>query len=109
MDRHDLSRAAMCLYDYDRARRRRSPQGWQQYFNWIGVSWFFKPTDENRGLLQGSLGRSYRFNLPVSKMLASRLPATLTLNIVTLLFTWMLAIPLGTFAALKQYRLSDKA
>ena len=83
--------------------------GWQQYCNWIGVSWFFKPRADNRGLLQGSLGRSYRFNLPVSKMLASRLPATLVLNLVTLLFTWMLAIPLGTYAALKQYRLSDKA
>ena len=79
---------------------------WKQYCNWLGVSRLVNK-NASPGLLQGSFGRSVKFNQPVMKILPSRLQATLVLNLISLLFTWMLAIPLGTYAAARQYRLPD--
>jgi peptide/nickel transport system permease protein len=81
--------------------------GWKQYCNWLGLSHLFS-AKAGPGILQGSLGRSIRYAQPVATILPSRIKATLVLNIVTLLLSWMLAIPLGTYAAARQYRLPDK-
>src|SRR5438105_11079753 len=48
------------------------------------------------------------YKQPVGHVIAPRLQATLALNIITLLFTWLIAIPLGIWAAVKQYRWPDK-
>jgi ABC-type dipeptide/oligopeptide/nickel transport system permease component len=82
--------------------------GWKQYCNWLGISRLFSGR-ASPGILQGSFGDSRLFHQPVSIVLPPRIKATLLLNIVTLLLTWMLAIPLGTYAAARQYRLPDKA
>ena len=78
-----------------------------QYLDWLGVSRLFD-TGARAGLLQGNLGMSFQYKQPVSKIIASRLPATLTLNIAALLFTWTIALPLGIYAAVKQYKWPDK-
>lgn len=83
----------------------------RQYLDWLGVSWLFSPDDRRdnrRGLLQGYLGVSFQYKQPVSKVIASRLPATLLLNIFTIFLTWTIAIPLGIYAAVKQYKWPDK-
>src|SRR6187399_1035591 len=54
----------------------------RQYLDWLGVSRIFG--DERPGLLQGNLGVSFQYKQPVSKLLSSRLPATLALNIFAL-------------------------
>ena len=69
---------------------------WKQYLTWLG------------GVVHGDLGMSIQFKQPASKLVGSRLGATLVLNIITLIFTWAVAIPLGTWAAVHQYKLSDK-
>ncbi|MDB5172030.1 MAG: binding-protein-dependent transport system inner rane component [Phycisphaerales bacterium] len=81
--------------------------GWKQYCNWLGVTRLFS-SKADPGIFQRSLGRSSKYDQPVSTILPARINATLILNVVTLLFTWMLAIPLGTYAAARQYRLPDK-
>jgi peptide/nickel transport system permease protein len=83
----------------------------RQYLDWLGVSWLFsqKDREENRtGLLQGNLGQSFQYKQPVSKLIAARLPATLALNVFALTFTWLVALPLGIYAAVKQYKWPDK-
>src|SRR5690348_8859382 len=80
---------------------------WKQYCNWFGFSRLFRK-GAPAGVLQGSLGRSIKFNQDVAVVLPPRIKATLVLNLLALLFTWMLAIPLGTYAAARQYRFSDK-
>src|SRR4051812_47879955 len=70
----------------------RSPVA--QYLSWLGVLRLFK-SEERPGLLQGDLGLSIKYNQPVSRVIASRLPATLYLNLITIVFTWVIAIPLG--------------
>jgi peptide/nickel transport system permease protein len=78
-----------------------------QYLSWLGVLHLLG-REERSGLLQGDLGLSIMYKQPVATVLASRVPATLFLNVVTIVLTWMVAIPLGTWAAVRQYKWPDK-
>jgi peptide/nickel transport system permease protein len=51
--------------------------------------------------LQGDLGRSFVYNLPAIDVILERLPATLELALVGLLFSIAFGIPLGLAAGLK--------
>ncbi len=51
------------------------------------------------GLLQGDLGTSIFTGLPVASMIAQRVEPTLSLMIVTLLLSTVVAVPLGIIAA----------
>ena len=62
----------------------------QQYLTWISHA------------LRGDLGRSIRTNQPVTQAILERLPATLELGTAALLWSVLLAIPLGTIAALRR-------
>ncbi len=54
-------------------------------------------------------GSSYKDNRPVMDKIWERLPVTLQLNIISLLLTYLLAIPLGIYSATHQYTAGDKA
>jgi peptide/nickel transport system permease protein len=60
-----------------------------------------------RNALGGEFGYSFYYNVPVSKLILSRLGNTFILSLAALLVTWALAIPLGIWAALKHNRLTD--
>jgi peptide/nickel transport system permease protein len=79
----------------------------RQYLDWLGVT-DAPGGDKPHGLLQGFLGNSLMYKQPVSKVIGSRVAATLSLNLAAMLFTWLIAIPLGTWAAVKQYKWPDK-
>ena len=66
-----------------------------QYFKWIG------------GLLRGDLGRSMQWNQPVSRVIAERLPWSVLISLVSLLFVYAVAIPIGTTSATHQYSIRD--
>ena len=67
-----------------------------RYFKWIG------------GIItRGDFGRSFTKNRPVSEIIAERLPATIALTLGSLLFTWMVAIPIALYSAVKQYSVFD--
>jgi len=57
--------------------------------------------------LHGDLGRSYKSNDPVLEEVIIRLPATLTLAIVSVLMSLLIGIPLGILAAVKQNSITD--
>ena len=44
----------------------------------------------------------------VFTLIASRLKATFLLSLLSLIFTWIISIPLGIYAAIKQYSIGDK-
>jgi len=52
----------------------------------------------------GDLGVSYRFGVPVGRLLLERLPATLELSICAMLVATVLGIPLGVWTALHRRR-----
>jgi ABC-type dipeptide/oligopeptide/nickel transport system permease component/ABC-type transport system substrate-binding protein len=82
---------------------------WKNYMRWTGVLWFssFAPSDE--GLLQGNLGRSMENGLPVNDLIGDRITLTVLLSLGTVLFTWLLALPIGIYSAVRQYTPSDYA
>ncbi len=67
-----------------------------QYVKWIG------------NLAQGDLGESFRYRRPVASLIAERIPYTLQLTILAMLFDAMIGIALGIYSAVKQYSLLDK-
>jgi ABC-type dipeptide/oligopeptide/nickel transport system permease component len=82
---------------------------WQQYLHWMGFSWFVSFDSADTGLLQGNLGRSMENNLPVNEILGDRLVLTFVISVLTILFTWVLAIPIGIYSAVKRYSWGDYA
>lgn len=59
-------------------------------------------------LLHLDFGYSFSYNVPVLKVISSRLFNTLVLSVSSLFFTWFIALPLGTFAAVKANRFIDR-
>jgi peptide/nickel transport system permease protein len=60
-------------------------------------------------LLHADLGRSIFTNLPVTTMIAQRVEPTLSLMLVTLVFSIIVAVPIGVLAAWKVGSLIDRA
>lgn len=67
-----------------------------QYGKWMGNI-----------LLHGDFGQSFEWNRPVEEVLWSRMDMTLTLSLVTLMVTWIIALPIGIYSAVKQYSPGD--
>lgn len=78
-----------------RARYGLDQPTYVRYFRWLG------------NILQGDLGRSLEWNQPVSKLIADRLPWSLSISIASLLLAYALAIPIGLYSATRQYSLGD--
>lgn len=60
------------------------------------------------GLVRGDLGTSFRYERPVLDLVLSVFPATLALGGVTMLFSVLVAVPLGIAAAANPGRLIDR-
>ncbi|KAB2919388.1 MAG: ABC transporter permease [Hyphomicrobiaceae bacterium] len=58
-----------------------------QFVSWIGH------------LLRGDFGESFFFKMPVAALIADRIQPTLSLALMTLIFTIVIAVPMGVIAA----------
>lgn len=84
-----------------------------QYIVWlVGNDWMQIDEDGDdipdsygtrKGILRGDFGFSYKNREPVIDLIADRLPNTVYLMFFTLLFTGIVAIPIGIISAIKQY------
>jgi peptide/nickel transport system permease protein len=52
-------------------------------------------------------GYSYTFEKPVSQVIMERMGYTFAIALASAIFTWVVAIPIGIFAAVKQYSIAD--
>lgn len=59
-------------------------------------------------LLQFDLGYSFSRDAPVANVIGERLFNTFLLSFFSILFTWLIAVPLGIYAAVKQYSIGDR-
>lgn len=71
--------------------------------------WHIKYANWVSGLVQGDLGQSFRFKMDVSELISQRMENTLLLGIVTLIFTYLIAIPLGITSGRYNDTLLDQA
>lgn len=76
----------------------------EQYASWVGI-W---PGPQGfSGLLQGNWGWSFEHDLPVSEVMGDRLLLSFILNFSVIIFTWLVAFPIGAYAATHQYSMGD--
>lgn len=79
----------------------------QRYLHWIGLKWFLSFRAEDAGLLQGNLGLSMEHNKPVNEVVGDRILLTVVVSLATILFTWVMALPIGIYSAVRQYSPGD--
>jgi peptide/nickel transport system permease protein len=68
-----------------------------QYLSWIA------------GFPRGDFGYSIEWKTPVADLIGSRLGFTLMYSLLALIFTWIVAIPIGIYSATHQYSWGDVA
>lgn len=61
-----------------------------------------------KNLLRLDLGYSFSFRSPVLDVIKGRLLNTFILSFTAMLFTWLIAIPVGIFCAVHQNKISDR-
>lgn len=66
-----------------------------QYLSWIG------------NMMRGNLGYSYAQRTPVNDILGQRLLLTVLYAVTTVVFIWVIAIPIGILSAVRQYSFAD--
>ena len=67
----------------------------ERYFHWVA------------GMFVGDFGYSFAYELPVTAVVGDRLFLTILVSTVTILFTWLIAFPIGIYSATHQYSWGD--
>jgi peptide/nickel transport system permease protein len=66
-----------------------------QYIRWMKM------------VLQGNFGMALEYGRPVSEVIGDRLWLTMVVSIAAIIFTWLTALPIGIYSAVRQYSLGD--
>ncbi|MCY4192098.1 MAG: ABC transporter permease [Rhodospirillaceae bacterium] len=61
------------------------------------------------GLLQGNLGYSFEYEQPVAEVVGDRLWLSFIVSFATIIFTWIVAFPIGVYSATHQYSWADNS
>jgi len=89
-----LSATGVDLSD-DRIQNLRAQYNLDQPLAWIG------------NFITGDMGFSYLYAQPVNELVWERLGYTLLITTCALVFTWLLALPIGIYSAVRQYSVAD--
>lgn len=76
----------------------------EQYAVWVGAAWFW---GEDRGVLEGNLGKSLHSGRSVLSELKRRVPVSFELGVWGQTSAILVAVPLGVWAALRQDKAPD--
>ncbi|MGP3779128.1 ABC transporter permease [Halanaerobium saccharolyticum] len=68
---------------------------YEQYWKWV------------KGFPSGNFGMVFSEERPVMDVIQERIGFTILISVLTLLFTWILSIPIGIYSAVKQYSFGD--
>ena len=66
-----------------------------QYVKWLNL------------ILHGEFGTSFEYSRPVTEVIGDRLWLTMVLSFAAIIVTWVLALPIGIYSAVRQYSLGD--
>lgn len=68
---------------------------WMRYLKWMF------------NVVQGDFGSSMMLKRPVSEVIGERLALTMVLSLAAVMLTWILALPIGIYSAVRQYSIGD--
>ncbi len=66
-----------------------------QYLRWMTM------------VLRGNFGMALEYGRPVAEVIGDRLWLTMVVSVAAIIFTWLLALPIGIYSAVRQYSLGD--
>jgi len=66
-----------------------------QYLRWMAM------------VLQGNFGMALEYSLPVAEVIGDRLWLTMVVSVAAIVFTWLVALPIGIYSAVRQYSVGD--
>jgi peptide/nickel transport system permease protein len=66
-----------------------------QYLRWVGM------------IIHGNFGVAMEYQLPVAQVIGDRLWLTIAVSVAALLFTWVIALPIGIYSAIRQNSILD--
>ncbi len=66
-----------------------------QYIKWVGL------------MTQGNFGMAMNWNKPVKDVIGDRLAMTMVLSVFAIMLTWIVALPIGIYSAVRQYSIGD--
>ena len=67
----------------------------EQYLMWVA------------GMAEGDFGYAFEYNLPVTEVVGDRLFLSMIVAIGTIIFTYLVAFPIGVYSATHQYSVTD--
>ena len=68
-----------------------------QYLRWM------------KQVVRGRFGMALEWRRPVSEVIGDRLWLTMVVSVAAILLTWLLALPIGIYSAVRQYSVGDYA
>jgi peptide/nickel transport system permease protein len=96
--------SATAKADFLRAQYGLDRPAWEQYLTWIGL---WPGPNGFSGLIQGDWGWSFEFQRPVNEVVGGALGFTILVNIATVIFIHLVAIPIAIYSATRQYSVGD--
>jgi len=87
--------ASLAQIEHLRAQYHLDKTPVERYFIWLF------------GLLQGDLGWSFEYDLPVNVVIGDRLILSFVVGFATVIFTYAVAFPIGIYSATRQYSWGD--
>jgi peptide/nickel transport system permease protein len=66
-----------------------------QYVKWLNL------------MMHGEFGTSFEYSRPVTEVIGDRLWLTMLLSFAAIIVTWVLALPIGIYSAVRQYSVGD--
>ncbi len=66
-----------------------------QYLRWMGM------------VMRGNFGMALEWGRPVSEVIGDRLWLTMVVSVAAIIFTWLAALPIGIYSAVRQYSVGD--
>jgi len=66
-----------------------------QYIRWMGQ------------IARGNFGLAMEYGRPVTDVIGDRLWLTIVVSVAAVIFTWVVALPIGIYSAVRQYSLGD--
>ncbi len=66
-----------------------------QYIRWMSM------------VLRGNFGMALEYGRPVAEVIGDRIWLTMIVSMAAILFTWLVALPIGIYSAVRQYSIGD--